>query len=719
MQPEAQAALRRVWLKQELIRYQQRSEAQPDNLDVLRQIGRICWELGDVELALVAVDRMLALQPGDRALLLDRGVACLHLRRFSEVLATTEQLLALAPNDAEVLWQQFEALRGMQRATEALAVSERLLPLVLPPVQRLQVLYAQTILQVQLSRREEALVSVEQALALAPDDVGWRLSRGRLLYQLRRYEESLVELEALVAIPDGHFTALCTKVRVLAALRRFTEADVILDDLRGRYPHAALEREFEPWRLPDEVPEDSLPKRYTGRGLYLMQAFDARQECDWSDWDVVWANIDDLVKDALQYGFVAGLEAHSLLSLPIDPALQLAVARAQATAVDALMTPVRRQLAFQWTGRQSGERLRIGYVSGDFRDHATAHLIRKLFRVHDREQFEIFGYSLRPSDGSDYWRDISQTCDQFVEVYGLSNADAAARIAADGIHVLVDLHGYTRFARPEIFALRPAPVQVAFLGYAGSLGADYVPYIIADPMVLPEGLRPYFSEQPVYLDCYQINDDEQPIAETGMTRADVNLPEKSFVYCCFNNAHKIEPGVFSVWMQILRQVSGSVLWLLADTSRCADHLRAAAQRQGVAPERLIFAPRLPKAEHLERHRLADLFLDTFIYNAHTTASDALWAGLPVLTRPGLNFQSRVCTSLLSTLGLQEWVVKDNDEYKRQAIALARDQGRLQEWRARLAEHRTTYPLFSTECFARQIEQSFLAMWDGHVRSFSV
>jgi len=719
MQPEAQAALRRVWLKQELARYQQRSQTSPDDGEIWWRIGQIFWELGDFESALTAIDRTLALHPGERSLLLDRGAACLELQRFAETLAAAEQVLTLAANDAEALLQQFDALRGLRRSAEALALGERLLAQAdLAVAQRLKVLHGQARLQFQLNQRESALATVESALALAPTDAGWRLSRARLLHQLRRHEESLAELEPIITIPAYHLQALCAKTRALAALWRFDEADAALDELRDRYPHAALEKEFEPWRLPDEAPEDSLRKRYTGRGLYMAQTFEAQKECDWSDWEAMLTHLDDLLQDALHYGFVAGLEPHRLLSLPIGPAQQLAVARAQATAVDALMAPIRQTFAPSplMMGERQGEggkRLRIGYVSGDFRDHATAHLIRKLFQVHDRGQFEIIGYSLRPGDDSRYWRDIAQACSPFVELHGVSNAEAAARIAADHIHILVDLHGYTRFARPEIFALRPAPIQVAFLGYPGTLGADYIPYIIADPVVFPEEFRPFFSEQPIYLDCYQVNDDEQPIAETGLTRAAAGLPEDGFVYCCFNSAYKIEPRVFNTWMRILKKTPGSVLWLLADTLRTADHLRAAAKERDVNPERLIFAPRLPKAKHLERHRLADVFLDTFIVNAHTTASDALWAGLLVLTQPGVTFQSRVCTSLLSALGLNELIVEGDQQYEKLAVDLASDPSHMQELRVRLASSRAMHLPFATQRFTQLLEQAYQKLWRLH------
>jgi protein O-GlcNAc transferase len=397
----------------------------------------------------------------------------------------------------------------------------------------------------------------------------------------------------------------------------------------------------------------------------------------------------------------------------LAPELLLATAKARAEVLEKFVAPLRQPLVLAHAGPTADGRLRIGYVSGDFRDHATAHLTRKLFHLHDRRRFEIIGYTLRPGDGSAYWRDISDACDRMVDLGPLSNREAAERIAADGVHVLVDLHGYTKYGRQEIFALRPAPVQVGFLGYPGTLGGHYIPYLIADEVVLPEDLRACFSEQPVYLpDCYQINDNEQPIAQTGMTRADQGLPEDAFVYASFSTGYKIEPTTFASWMKILQQAPGSVLWLLADNPRMDYYLRRAAGERGVDPGRLIFAKRLPKPEHLERQRLADLYLDTFVVNAHTTASDALWVGLPVLTLCGRTFQARVCASVLYAVGLPELVTYTASDYEALALALAlvEDRSRLAGLRERLHVNRLTCPLFDTEGYVRHLERAYELLW---------
>lgn len=716
MQPEAQAALRRVWLNQEKARYQQLSQTRPDEMGIWRKLGSICWELGEAEQASIAFDRALELQPGDPSLLSDYATACLASNRFEPALVAAERALAIRPDDCDGLLLRSDALRLLGRLDEALAAYERVLDL--PGLSLSQCLHAlsyQAVLLVWRQAYELARAAVERALRLAPEDPQLMLLRSSIFVQLRLWEEALPGLEQAARIPELSLSALANKARALAALGRFDDADAILGDLQDRYPHRQIEALFEPWRLPEETFPDSLPKRYTARGLYLIGFFDAQARCDWTERERVLADIESFTADALRYGFVAGIEPFRLLALPISPALQLSVARAQAAAVAARMAPIRDRLKIEWPPVPGDGRLRIGYVSGDFREHPTAHLTRKLFGIHDRSRFEIVGFSLRPDDGSRYRRDIVAGCDRFVELTGLSHAEAALRIAREGIHVLVDLHGYTRFARPELFALRPAPVQVAFLGYPGTSGAEYIPYIIADQTVLPETLRPWFTERPVYLpDCYQVNDDEQPIAANVSTRASEGLPEGAFVYCCFSSPYKIEPTVFTAWMRILRKVPEGVLWLLEGVPGCADHLRKAARERGIDPARLFFAPRLPKAEHLRRHRLADLYLDTFVVNAHTTASDALWAGLPILTLPGTTFQSRVCASLLTALGLMELVADHGEAYESLAVALAREPSRLRALREALAVRRLDSPPFTTVRFARQLERAFVVLWEASV-----
>ena len=308
---------------------------------------------------------------------------------------------------------------------------------------------------------------------------------------------------------------------------------------------------------------------------------------------------------------------------------------------------------------------------------------------------------------------IKQACDSFVDLKDSSFEEAAKKIYADNIDILVDLTGHTQNSRYGILALRPAPIQVNYLGYPGTMGADFIDYLIADATVVPDTALPHYTEKIIRLPhSYMVNDATRRIADRSFTREALGLPQ-GFVFCCFNNNHKILPDTFDGWARILRQVEGSVLWLLQDNAAVAANLRREAMQRGVAGERLIFAKRLPNAEHLARHRAADLFLDTLPYGAHTTACDALWAGLPVLTCMGASFASRVAASLLHAIELPELITSTQQEYESLAVALASDAVRLQRLRQQLAANRLATPLFDTACFTGHIESAYTQMFERH------
>ena len=360
-----------------------------------------------------------------------------------------------------------------------------------------------------------------------------------------------------------------------------------------------------------------------------------------------------------------------------------------------------------------GDRLRIGYLSADFHEHATAVLIAELVERHDRGRFEIVGCSYGPDDGGPLRRRLAAGFDRFLDLSALTDEAAAQAIHGAEIDILVDLKGHTQGARPGIAARRPAPVQAQWLGYPGTTGSPAIDYVIADPVVAPADHQRFYSERIVHLpDSYQPNDRKRSIGPVP-SRADCGLPADGMVFCAFNAPYKIGPELFGRWCRILQQVPGSILWLLEGPEEVSVNLRRAAAERGIVAERLVFAPRLPGPAHLARHRLADLFLDSSPVGAHTTASDALWAGLPVLTVPGRSFAGRVAASLLHAVGLPELAVPDWETYEATAQRLAERPAELAGLKRRLEEGRATAPLFDTDRFARAIEAAYLAMWDIH------
>ncbi|MEM9398393.1 MAG: tetratricopeptide repeat protein [Pseudomonadota bacterium] len=354
----------------------------------------------------------------------------------------------------------------------------------------------------------------------------------------------------------------------------------------------------------------------------------------------------------------------------------------------------------------TAERLKIGYFSSDFHDHATMHLMIGMFEKHDRERFEIYTYSFGPpSDGE--MRSRLKAVSNFLDVNELTDKEIAQQARADGIHVAVDLKGFTANARTAVFAYRAAPVQISYLGYPGTMGAPYMDYIVADRTVIPEEEQAEYSEAIVYLThSYQVNDGHRRIADRAPTRQECGLPDGVFVFCCFNNVYKITPAEFDIWARLLNKVPDSVLWLLRSNETAEKNLRAEATKRGVDASRLVFADRTSNAEHLARHIHADLFLDTFTYNAHTTASDALWAGLPVLTCPGRGFPTRVAASLLRAVGLEDTICTSREEYEALALQLATTPTMLRQLKERLAENRLGSPLFDTDATTKHLERAY-------------
>jgi protein O-GlcNAc transferase len=353
------------------------------------------------------------------------------------------------------------------------------------------------------------------------------------------------------------------------------------------------------------------------------------------------------------------------------------------------------------------DRLRIGYFSADFRHHPLMFLAAKLFEVHDRDRFSVHAYYFGPRNDDAMRTRAKDAFDVFHDVRSLSDKDVANLARKDAIDIAIDLTGHTAHARLGICSYRAAPIQMSYLGYPGTLGAPFIDYIIADKTVVPEEQQMHYSEKVVYLPgSYQVSDNSREISNRPMSRSEMGLPEQGFVFCCFNNSYKITSEEFNIWMRLLQNVEGSVLWLIKPKKLARASLRKEAQERGVDPERLIFADKLSMPEHLARHRLADLFLDTFIYNAHTTASDALWAGLPVVTKIGQGFAARVAGSLLNAIDLPELITNTEEDYERLAFQLATNPGKLRIIRSKLEENRDTSPLFDTELFARHIEDAY-------------
>ena len=446
-------------------------------------------------------------------------------------------------------------------------------------------------------------------------------------------------------------------------------------------------------------------------GAAAMLLHQLQHACAWRDFDILEQKVRALTTVSIKEGQKIGVSPFVHITHCPEPSENHAVARAWSREITQRMASLK--VNFPLAGRRArSSKITIGYLSCDFRSHPLVHLMRSFFGLHDRRDFNVFTYSYGPDDGSDYRKGIERDSDRFFDVRELDYAGTARQIHDSGVDILVDLTGHTQHSRMEICALRPAPVQVAYMGFPGTCGADFFDYILTDRIVTPESEARHYSEKFAFLPhCYMVTDHTQTISDAPVKRADFGLPEHAFVFCSFNHNYKFEPVMFDVWMNLLKEVPHSVLWLLKSNNTAEQNLKREAEARGVEADRLIFAGRLPKDQHLARFGLADLALDTRIYGGHTTTSDALWSGVPVVAMLGSHFASRVSSSVLTAISLPELIAHSLEEYESLALRLSKSPEELAALRAKLAQNRTTEPLFDTPRSVRNFENAYRRMWD--------
>ena len=689
--------------------YRRALELEPANAGGHNNLGQALLQLGRYAAALERFHRALELDPAYATAHHNSGVAHLALGTCEEAVGCFRRALELDPALIAAHRSCGDALQRLGRYPQALECYGRALEL---DPGRPETLSNCAGALLALRRPEEALRCCERALLLKPDLAEAYSNLGGALRQLNRYEEAAAACERALRLKPDFALALSNLADVRLATQRTGEALDYCERALALAPGLAKTHELRALGLLEEKRPQEAAASY-GRLLEIDPdhkfargaALGARMMCcEWRDFDRACAE----VREAVAAGLPA-IRPFTFLGICDSPPLQLRCAR---TAAEVELPESGR---LTWNGpRYRHEKIRIAYLSADFHQHATALLTAGLFEAHDRGRFEVTAVSFGPDDGSAMRKRLLGAFDRFMDVRSMSDAQVVERLRSLEIDIAVDLKGYTAGARSGILARRAAPLQVSYLGYPGSMGLPRIDYLLADRIVLPAEERRYYSEQVVHLpDCYQVNDDRRTIAAQSASRAAAGLPEEALVFCCFNQPFKITPTVFELWMRLLREVPASVLWLLEDNAAVVRNLRREALARGVAPERLVFAPRLPPAAHLARHRLADLFLDTLPYNAHTTASDALWAGLPVLTCLGHSFPGRVAASLLHAAGLPELVTHGLEEYCGHAFELAAKPHVLRELRERLAADRERSALFDTERFCRHVEDAYTTMWHRH------
>ena len=679
----------------------------PDLAEAWSGRGEVCWALKRYDDVLTACDKALTLRPDLAEAWLGCGNVQAKRGRYDEALAAYDKVLALQPGLAEPWLGRGNVYNELKRYDEALRAYDAALS---AKPELVEAWYGRGNAFTSLRRYDKAFAAYDKALALQPDCAEAWLGHGNALFALRQYGEALSAYEKALGLgPDlaeawlgcgsiyferaDYDEAFAAYERALAASPDFAEAwngcgNICFE--RRQYARAL-------------VAYDRAAELKPGLDYAAGTRLQAKLHmCDWANLE---AEIGACLA-AVRQGKLASTP-FALLALPASAAEQQQCAKLYVED----RTPPMPSLSVK---PHSHDRIRVAYLSADFGEHPVAYLAAGLYERHDRSRFEITGISFGRDRTSPMRERLQHGFDRFIDVVDRTENEIAALMKELEIDIAVDLMGHTRNGRPGVFARRPAPIQVSYLGYLGTMGADYIDYVIADAVALPFDQQKYYSEKIVHLpDCFLVNDDRLAIAPQTPTRDDAGLPRDGFVFCSFNNSYKLAPAVFELWMRLLQAIDGSVLWLAEANPDMAANLRREAQRCGVDPERIVFAPQLPLADHMARQRLADLFLDTTPYNAGATAAAALWSGVPLLTVLGSTFVGRMAASMLHAVGLPELVAESLSGYEALALKAATDQAFCTSLKQKLERNRGTFPLFDTARFGRHIEDAYVTMWQRH------
>jgi protein O-GlcNAc transferase len=648
-------------------------QREPEHAEALHLLGVVAYQQEKFQSAIELIGRALPGLDDLPEAHLNLGNALRKTDRLAEAIDSYRRAIALDPdygmahaNLAGVLNDQGLYEVGLESSSRAIEL--------IPEFLGAHANYAAALLG--LGRFAEAEGPLRRAVELAPNKPEAHRDLGMVLAQIGRFDEAVMSFYQALAIDPDFVPAHLSLGNVLKTRGELGDAVACFE--RG----AAVD--------PDDTD-------------VLTVWFRERQNiCDWSDYRESEAKVRRAIGAQPSLG-----AAFTLLALSSTPQEQLDCARRAAAKI-----AVRETAILGRSRPRPGDRIRLGYLSADFHQHPVSSLIAELIERHDRRRFEIFGYSYGPDERTAMHARLGSAFDRFVKVNKTPHRQAAALIHSDAVDILIDLTGYTGECRPAILACRPAPIQVNYLGYPGTMGAGFIDYIIVDRFLVPSDQQPFYTERLVHLpNCYQPGDTRRQIAEHTPSRSACGLPEESFIFCCLNNTYKITPAFFDIWMRLLRAVPASVLWLLEANVLVKENLRREAADRGVAAERLIFAPRMAMPDYLARLRLADLFLDTLPYNAGATANDALWVGLPVLTCAGATYVGRMAGALLTAVGLPELIATSLDEYEAIALRLATQPSLLAGLRQKLARNRSTMPLFDIARFTRDLEAAYTQMWE--------
>lgn len=658
-----------------IISYDRAIRLNPQNANAFYNRGIALAENGKLGAAAVSYDTAIRLKPNFAEAFSNRGIALQGLRKPVAAVASYDRAISIKPDYAEAYCNRGNALKTLNQFDAAVTNYNRAISL--------KPDYADAYSNLgsalhELKQFNAAISNCNQAIKLIPKHAAAFFNRGNSLQSLNQLDAARVSYECAISIKPDLAEAYSSLGQTLDALKQFDASMINYEKAIKINPN--LDYLF-------------------GNMLHTRMKL-----CDWTNLEL---SISELVNNINSNKNIS--PSFAVLGLTGSLSIQRKASEIWANQrhpYNPALGPIPKQKKLN--------KIRIGYFSADFHNHATTYLMAELFELHDKNKFEVFAFSFGPDEHDEMRQRVSKMFDQFLDVRMKSDKEVAELSRALGISIAIDLKGFTTDARTGIFSYKAAPIQLSYLGFPGTMGIDYIDYLIADRTLIPTESQQHYSEKIVYLpNTYQVNDRQRKISDKIYTRAECGLPAEGFIFCCFNNNFKITPLVFDSWVRILKSVNGSVLWLFEENASSATNLRNEALKRGLNPARIVFAKRMKLAEHLARHKLAGLFLDTLPYNAHTTASDALWAGLPVITCVGESFAGRVASSLLNAIGLPELITKTPAAYEELAIELGTTSSKLLAIKDKLEANKLTTPLFNTELFTKNIESAYTQIYERY------
>ena len=663
-------------IEEALASAQQLIQQYPDTPIIHNVLGACLSHTGQPKQSLYHFKEALKLEPSNPSTYNNLGNILIDLQQYEEAQKLFEYAIKINPDFAEAYNNLGNARKEQKAYEEALSHYEKAIELnpdYFEAYNNLGVAFDK------LKNYAQAEKNFNKAIEISPEFAEAYSNLGSTYTDQKKYDEAIPCFEKAIQINPNYAEALKNKGLCLKSQGRLSESLIAFNEALNCNPdlfEAKSER------------------------LYLLNNI-----CDWSELDQVKHELPQLgisTPPVRPFGFLT-LEDH-----PERQLIRASRYVSKTYSVDPIPLPAKP--------KSKPDKIRIGYFSADFHEHPVSHQIAKVLASHDRSKIEVYAYSFKQADDNMRKRIIGAV-DHFKDVTNMSDRDVALLARDDNIDIAIDLMGYTKNARTNIFALRAAPIQIVYL-YESTMGANFIDYIIADPTTIPNRLKHHYREKIIYLPhTYMPTDNTREISNRPMTRQEMELPEDGFVFCCFNNNYKITPREFDIWMRLLLKVENSVLWLSKSNQWTKSNLQKEARLRGIDPSRLVFTKWVTRQDHLARHRLADLFLDTFYYNAHSTASDALWAGLPVVTRIGEQFVARVAASLLTAIGLPELIVKTDQEYEALALELATNQSILESIAKKLEKNRRSEPLFKTETYTQNLDQAFEQAYTHYYKGY--